>query len=293
LGLSEEELRKGRLVVLNFWRPLCTDPLRRAPMAVCDASSMHAEDLHIYAHNPQPPPQNYILPLPNRLTVATSSPKHRWYHFPGMTRDEVVVFKTYDSIGEQPGNGVGVHSSFEDPTTEINAPTRESIEARVLCFFSDTATPKQHESQETGAKWQAGAKELDPVRPPMENVERLRFYRWLQEVDGWNGPVGLTAKFSVPIEKLEIYLDIMRENIAGTRLEEGMLQYDLTPDYDPTAAPAGIAVYWLLERFRSRKDLLDHVNSDHYRRCQDRFLSDMGGHPLVQIGLYRIDPVEP
>ena len=52
----------------------------------------------------------------------------------------VLVFKTYDSAGPQPSNGVGVHSAFEDPAAhgltdeELEAATRDSIEARILCF---------------------------------------------------------------------------------------------------------------------------------------------------------------
>lgn len=286
LGLSVEELRKGRLVVLNFWRALCEEPLQRAPLAVCDASSMSVEDLEVYAHNPQPPPQNYVLPLPNLLTVAKTAEHHRWFSFPGMVRDEWVVFKTYDSAGPQPSNGVGVHSAFHDPTTESGASARDSIEARVVCFVRDA-------EKEDGAKWQRGAEEQLAERPTMENVERLKFYRWLEDQADWNGPVGLTAKFTIADEKVEAFLDIMRDNIACTRQEKGMLQYDLVPDYSPDAAGSGKTVYFLLERFQTKGDLLFHVQSEHYKRCQERFLSDMGGHPLVQICLYRIDPVEP
>jgi quinol monooxygenase YgiN len=300
LGLSQEELREGRLVVLNFWRPLCREPLRRAPMAVLDATSVRAGDLEIYAHDPHPPPQNYSLPLPNLLTVARNSPGHRWYYFPGMVRDEYLAFKTYDSLGSQPANGVGVHSAFADPRTELDAPLRESVEARVICFFSPVSgaggasTEVCNEaSVDSDAKWQRGTKEVNGAKPPMENVERIQFYKWLEKTDGWNGAVGLTAKFTVSEEQAPVFIDIMRENIAATRREAGMLQYDLVPDYEPGAAGSGTVVYWLLERFRSRHDLLLHVESDHYKRCQERFLRDMGGHPLVQIGFYRIDPVEP
>mmetsp|Transcript_13273 Transcript_13273/g.41423 ORF Transcript_13273/g.41423 Transcript_13273/m.41423 type:complete len:335 (-) Transcript_13273:77-1081(-) len=300
LGLSEEELRAGRLLVLNFWRSIREEPLRRAPLAVCDAASMQKEDVFPYEHDPKPPPQNYSLPLPNMLTVAKSCPEHRWYSFPGMTRSEVLVFKTYDSAGPQPSNGVGVHSAFEDPSTEASTATRESIEARVLCFIGGSLAAGQarppaaaEASGDSGAKWQRGAEETTTSRPPMENVERMAFYRWLEDTEGWAGAVGLTAKFTVPAEKVDIFLDIMRENIAGTRRESGMLQYDLVPDYDPGASREGVAVFWLLERFASRQALLSHVKSEHYHRCQERFLSDMGGHPLVQIGLYKIDPVEP
>ncbi|CAE8609864.1 unnamed protein product [Polarella glacialis] len=253
---------------------------------------MSASDMHAYAHSPQPPPQNYTLPLPNLMTVAGTSTEHRWYSFPGMTRDECLVFKTFDSDGPQPGNGVGVHSAFEDPEMSPQAAARESIEARVICFLAAQQAPcPRSQDPQGGAKWQMGAEEQS-ARPPMENVQRLLFYKWLQENE-WAGAVGLTAKFTISNEKLPTYLDIMRENIAETRKEAGMLQYDLVPDYSPDASAPGVSVYWLLERFRSRADLLHHVQSAHYKRCQERFLSDMGGHPLVQIGLYKIDPVEP
>ena len=50
------------------------------------------------------------MPLPVLLTLCTSSPAHKWYYFPRMTRDECMVFKTYDSLGQMPSNGVAIHS---------------------------------------------------------------------------------------------------------------------------------------------------------------------------------------
>merc|ERR1712039_1099756 len=37
LGISAEQLSRGRLVVLNYWRPLQTEPLQRNPLAVLDS----------------------------------------------------------------------------------------------------------------------------------------------------------------------------------------------------------------------------------------------------------------
>jgi len=120
MGVSEDDLRKGRLIVLNFWRSRGDGPVRRAPLAVCDATSMRPEDMHCYAHDPNPPPKNYSLPLPNELTVPSSSERQRWFYFPEMTKDEVLVFKTYDSKGLQPSNGVGVHTAFELPDADLS-----------------------------------------------------------------------------------------------------------------------------------------------------------------------------
>ena len=51
-----------------------------------------------------------------------------------MTRDEVIVFKVFDT---DPGAGVRftAHSAFDDPTTPPDAPIRESIEMRALVFY--------------------------------------------------------------------------------------------------------------------------------------------------------------
>ena len=50
-----------------------------------------------------------------------------------MNRDEVVMFKTYDS-NEKPFMPT-LHSAFDDPTSNENASPRESIEVRAICFF--------------------------------------------------------------------------------------------------------------------------------------------------------------
>src|SRR5215510_2864731 len=63
------------------------------------------------------------------------SPKHRWFYFPEMRRDEALVFKVYDS--EKDGRArFTPHTSFQDPTSPPNAPARQSIEVRALAFFA-------------------------------------------------------------------------------------------------------------------------------------------------------------
>lgn len=135
LSLSEAELRAGRLVVLNFWRPLNPGPLKRAPLAVCCAQSMQRKDLHEYAHAPKDLPPVYTLPFPIMLTLPESDPKHVWYYFSSMLREECMVIKTHDSSAQIPDNGVAVHSAFDLPDTAEDEPPRESIEARVICFM--------------------------------------------------------------------------------------------------------------------------------------------------------------
>jgi hypothetical protein len=58
---------------------------------------------------------------------------HRWCYFSDMTRDEVLVFKAFDS---DPSRASGVpHVAFTDPTCPPDAPARESIDARFIAFF--------------------------------------------------------------------------------------------------------------------------------------------------------------
>jgi hypothetical protein len=53
-----------------------------------------------------------------------------------MTRDEVAVFRTFDSamIGSQLPYWTP-HSAFNDPEVQPNQPARSSIELRATCIF--------------------------------------------------------------------------------------------------------------------------------------------------------------
>jgi hypothetical protein len=62
------------------------------------------------------------------------NPKHHWYWFPRMRREEALVFKVYDSQKEGVARWTA-HTAFEDPTSPPNARPRESIEIRTLAFF--------------------------------------------------------------------------------------------------------------------------------------------------------------
>jgi hypothetical protein len=62
------------------------------------------------------------------------NPRHRWFYFPEMRRDEAIVFKVYDSAKDGRARFTP-HTSFDDPTSPAGAPPRQSIEARALAFF--------------------------------------------------------------------------------------------------------------------------------------------------------------
>jgi hypothetical protein len=62
------------------------------------------------------------------------SPKHRWFYFPDMATNEVLLIKGFDSM-EDGRARFTAHAAFEDRTTPSFAQARESIEARTLVFY--------------------------------------------------------------------------------------------------------------------------------------------------------------
>jgi hypothetical protein len=130
-GSPEEaqELLKGRVRIINVWRPL-NGPVVATPLAVADSSTVRDEDVVPVEHR-----------YPHR-TGYTASVLHReeqqWYYLSGMTNDERLLLECFDSEGSKPGSGVkggrAPHSAFVDPRTPVGAPGRESIEVRCLVF---------------------------------------------------------------------------------------------------------------------------------------------------------------
>ena len=120
-----DDLLKRRFAMINVWRPI-VGPLIDTPLALCDARTIAPKDF-----------VETDLKYPNRtgeIYSVTFSPQQRWYYFPRMHRDEVVLIKCYDSARDGRARFTA-HGAFDDPTTPADAPPRESIEARTLVFF--------------------------------------------------------------------------------------------------------------------------------------------------------------
>jgi hypothetical protein len=119
-----EELLKGRVQVINVWRPI-KGPLLDAPLAVCDATSVDFEDL-------VPSDLVYTHRVGETYSVRYN-PTHRWFYVPGMRADEALLLKCCDTIDDGRARFMP-HTSFADPTTPPDAAPRESIEIRTLVF---------------------------------------------------------------------------------------------------------------------------------------------------------------
>jgi hypothetical protein len=125
LGDEAEKLLQRRFAIIQVWRAI-NQPIKSNPLAVADARSVAPEDLLVAERRyPHRVGQTYRLKY---------NPRHRWFYFPEMRRDEAIVFKVYDS--EKDGRArFTPHTSFDDPGTPPGAPPRQSIEARALAFF--------------------------------------------------------------------------------------------------------------------------------------------------------------
>lgn len=125
LPRAEAEARlRGRFGSLNVWRPL-RGPVRTSPLAICEYGSIADGDL-IAAERRYEGRTGVIYHM-------AWNPAQRWYYFPGMTPDETVLLKCYDS-SDSAARWTG-HGAFPDPSSPPGAPPRESIEARTLMFW--------------------------------------------------------------------------------------------------------------------------------------------------------------
>jgi len=126
VGEAEANRRmKKRWAIIQAWRPI-RGPVLIDPLGICDGRSI---------------PQQGFIRVERRYKYRTGevyhiahNPAHEWFWFPRMTRDEVLVFKVFDSDASKLSRFTA-HSAFDDPATPADAPPRESIETRTFAFF--------------------------------------------------------------------------------------------------------------------------------------------------------------
>ena len=124
---NPDSLLAGRFAVVNLWRPIAR-PVEESPLAVCSADSIAGTDLVaadlVYRDRVG---ETYLL---------TYNLSHRWFYFPQMSPDEVLLIKCFDSAEGGPAR-FAAHTAFDDPTSPPDAPPRASIELRSLVFYPD------------------------------------------------------------------------------------------------------------------------------------------------------------
>ena len=116
-----EELLKGRVRLINVWRPL-NGPVQSMPLGFADSASVGDEAIV---------PVQHKYPDRNGETAAIRhADGQKWYYLSGMGNEERLLLQCYDSV-----SGTRVpHTAFVDPRTPEGATGRESIEVRALVF---------------------------------------------------------------------------------------------------------------------------------------------------------------
>jgi hypothetical protein len=129
----------SRFIASSVWRCFSPPP-QDCPLALCDARSVAATEgvpNTLFIVDQLPPDEVMLGPMPDEdkalaAAIFRYNPKHRWWYFSNMTRDEVVMLKFHDSDRTR---ALRVpHTAFRDDSFP-NAQPRESIELRSVAYF--------------------------------------------------------------------------------------------------------------------------------------------------------------
>ncbi|THH28142.1 hypothetical protein EUX98_g6040 [Antrodiella citrinella] len=121
------KLLSKRFQIINLWRPI-GHPAYDWPLGLCDYSSID------YKKDLIPSTLKYPDRDGETFSVAFNE-THRWKYLRGMTPEELVLIKCYDSQEDGKTALLTAHTAFPDPSTPHDAPLRESIELRLLVFY--------------------------------------------------------------------------------------------------------------------------------------------------------------
>ncbi|OAF14074.1 hypothetical protein AYJ54_43060 [Bradyrhizobium centrolobii] len=114
----------SRLMIVQAWHALSLPP-HDFPLAICDGTSVHDTDIEVV--------DNVFNGTALKLGLAHFNPAQRWYYFPEMTANELILFKAFDS--QEHCNPKTVHAAFDNRRAHPNAKPRESIDARFFVYY--------------------------------------------------------------------------------------------------------------------------------------------------------------
>jgi hypothetical protein len=161
-----ERLMKTRWAIINVWRPLTRGKVTRDPLGLCDGRSVKEGELReVVAKtaafkdvgrggeikvwmvlapqagvdaNGESDGDGAVNGHVNGHTNGNKKVEggHKWWYYEGMTKDEVLFIKCFDSKIDGRCRRAP-HSAFDDPRYENEETARESIEVRCLVFWED------------------------------------------------------------------------------------------------------------------------------------------------------------
>lgn len=126
---------RQRFMIINTWRNISDDHLiYNNTLALCDGKTVREQ--HLLPCDVKHP--NGKRSEQYRLDPA-SADEHRWFYFAHMHKNELLLFKQYDS-DPRARSRFCFHTAFDDPTIPRDAPARQSIEVRAVALFNDAIT---------------------------------------------------------------------------------------------------------------------------------------------------------
>lgn len=133
--------------MFNLWRSIdLENDIQVMPLAVLDMTSLSYDDMIAAdAWGGAQSKQQHLVSY--RLAYNENQ---RWYYFPRMRPDEMLVFKQYDTRQENPCLRQVYHGAITDPETTDESPLRQTIEVRVLALFD-----KEQNREERKRRFQA------------------------------------------------------------------------------------------------------------------------------------------
>jgi hypothetical protein len=128
--IGRKTLRPARFAVFNTWWLARSGPQDR-PLALCDATSVAAPDLQIGRAQVLAPDKSAMDY--GEIALQRYSARHRWYWYPKLGPDRLLLFCGFDSDSSRPS--MVTHASFANPECPAGAPPRLSVECRCFAFW--------------------------------------------------------------------------------------------------------------------------------------------------------------
>ena len=122
---AAEEKFKNRFAIINVWRSIAGSVIK-SPLTCCDAQSVCEEN--VFAS------ERRAKDRIGELELVSYNAEHKWFYFPEMKNNEVLLIKTFDSMND--GRAIrSIHTAFKNLLAPEDAQPRESMESRMLVFF--------------------------------------------------------------------------------------------------------------------------------------------------------------
>ena len=134
-GIPEPQLRENyALCAVNTWQPV-DRPALKNPLAIADYSTIAPErDVLTCVYTAEGVDQTiYTLGL-------SAHDEHEWLYWPDMQVDEMLIFKQLETRADR--SRFCFHTSFDDPNSPPDAPSRRSIEVRCVCLTELSAAER-------------------------------------------------------------------------------------------------------------------------------------------------------